>query len=136
MSAEATESAQALFITTYVVTLSTNLGGQAVTTNIVDVYLRSDAVQGIHPMAEASFLDQCVDPSSALCATSTPAAKDYSCGSTISMTYPPNGAAAAGTNGKPPTPTHSKSEVQGRATFIQLGLLVSVGTMATPLLVL
>ncbi len=60
--AEATESAQAWFITTYVVTISTNRGGQAVTTSLVDVYLSANAVQGILPLSQSSLLNECVDP--------------------------------------------------------------------------
>ena len=85
---EATESAQAWFITTYVVTISTDLGGQAVTTSLVDVYLSADAVRGIVPEAESILLTQCVDPSISLCATSSPALQQYGCGA-LPITYPP-----------------------------------------------
>ena len=44
---QATESAEALAITTFVATMSTNLGGQAVTTSICEVYLKSDAIMGV-----------------------------------------------------------------------------------------
>jgi hypothetical protein len=140
MSAEATESAQALFITTYIVTISTNIGGQAVTTNMVDVYLKSDAIQGIQPgNDEASYLNQCVDPSSFLCNTSTPAVGDYGCGPTNPITYPPRSGAVVG-GGNPtgstasPLSTTSKSGAQGLGRAVHLGLLVGVWIVATVLL--
>ena len=59
---QATESSEALFITTYIYTLSTNLGGQAVTTTRCDVYLSDGAVLGLQSSDEAYYLSQCVDP--------------------------------------------------------------------------
>lgn len=144
MSAEATEPAQMLFITTYVVTVSTNMGGQAVTTSVVDVYLKSDAVQGVIPMPEASLLSQCVDPSSLLCQTSSPAVGDYGCGPTNPITYPPGSAAAVG--GATHTGTGSsaaaaaataskKSGAGGRRSAIQFGLGFGAVVLTTALLV-
>jgi hypothetical protein len=140
MSAEATEPAQMLFITTYVVTVSTNMGGQAVTTSVVDVYLKSDAVQGVIPMPEASLLSQCVDPSSLLCQTSSPAVGDYGCGPTNPITYPPRSAAVTG--GASPTgsgsstaaTTSKKSGVGGRRSAIHLGLSLGVVVLTIVLL--
>ncbi|PKX96562.1 uncharacterized protein P174DRAFT_417586 [Aspergillus novofumigatus IBT 16806] len=58
----ATESDLALLVTTYESTISTNLGGQPVTTSICDVYFKSDAV----PVADddigvnnGGFLSEC-----------------------------------------------------------------------------
>lgn len=68
---QAAESAEAVFVTTYVVTLSTDLGGQPVTTTYVDAYLSSGAVLSLTPVDPiASYLSECVDPSSYLCSAS------------------------------------------------------------------
>lgn len=141
MSAQATEPAQMLFITTYVVTIATdtNMGGQVVTQSVVDVYLKSDAVQGVIPMSEAFYLSQCVDPSSVLCQTSAPASFDLGCGPTNAMTYPPRGAAVAG--GASPTgsastaATTSKKSGVGRKSKTHLVLSLGVVVLTTVLLV-
>ena len=115
---EATESAQAWYITTYVVTVSTDLGGQAVTTSVVDVYLSADAVRGIEPVDQSSLLSQCVDPSVSLCATSHPAEGDYGCGA-LPITYPPAttvGHAGGGGGGGSPTGTGGTSQPQPTTT--------------------
>lgn len=64
---QATQSVEALLVTTYVKTLSTNMGGQAVTTTVCDVYLRTDAVTGIPYLAESTILTECVDPRDYYC---------------------------------------------------------------------
>jgi hypothetical protein len=99
---QATESGEALFITTYVTTLSTNLGGQAVTGSVMDVYLSADKVLGVLPGYEAYPLSQCVDPRVYSCSAST---ADFTvepvtatC-ETTGQVYPPTAAAAAGGGG-------------------------------------
>jgi hypothetical protein len=62
---QATQSAQALLVTTYVSTLSTNLGGQEVTASICEVYLREGAVAGINP--DTKVQSECIDPRSYAC---------------------------------------------------------------------
>lgn len=101
---EATASSEALFVTTYVVTLSTDLGGQAVTTTYADVYLDASAVVNITVLdPTASFLSQCIDPSSALCGTVPVTVTDVqSCEIGVPITYPPtapSGGGPAGTTG-------------------------------------
>lgn len=81
---QATQSVQALVVTTYISTLSTNLGGQAVTTTVCDVYLRGDAVLGVPYVAESIILTECVDP------------RDYRCRQLSSAI-----AAGAGITGNP-----------------------------------
>ncbi len=103
---QATQSVEALLVTTYVKTLSINMGGQAVTTSVCDVYLRTDAVLAVIYTAESSLLRECVDP------------RDYACNQLTSalaqgagvvgtkttcersgQTYPPVAAAAGGGSG-------------------------------------
>lgn len=86
---QATQSSEALFVTTYLYTLSTNLGGQAVTTTRCDVYLNDEAVLGLRPGEEAFYLDQCVDPRRYLC-TSTTTVDSGACEVTGGA-YPPDG---------------------------------------------
>jgi hypothetical protein len=49
IAAQATQPAEAILITTYAVTLSTNLGGQAITTTNCDVYLKDGAAVSLGP---------------------------------------------------------------------------------------
>jgi hypothetical protein len=123
ISPQATNSVEALFITTYVVTLSTDLGGKAVTTSFCDVYLKRDAVLGIVPELEAPYLSECVDPSGYLCSSST-----SSCGSGVPVTYPPKGyIGGAGTASA--TMTTSKTSgngVGGLAGIVNPWLMLSM----------
>jgi hypothetical protein len=57
---QATQSAHALAVTTYVSTLGTNLADEYVTTTVCDVYLREGAVGGVGP--DTGVHSQCVDP--------------------------------------------------------------------------
>jgi hypothetical protein len=126
---QATESPEALFITTYVVTVSTNLGGQAVTTSVCDVYLKSDAVTGVLPVVEASYLSQCVDPSKFRCSTTRLGPSDNVCGP-LPITYPSSGktGGATGTNTGAGSSTTSKSGAKGLAGAIHWGFVASAGT--------
>ncbi|KAH6716721.1 hypothetical protein BKA61DRAFT_600306 [Leptodontidium sp. MPI-SDFR-AT-0119] len=130
---QATEPSEALFITTYVVTMSTNLGGQAVTTSVCDVYLNSDAVTGALPAVEASYLSQCVDPSKFRCSTTRLGPSDDVCGP-LPITYPPKGktggaaGAATGTSTGASSSTTSKSGAMGLAGAIHWGFVASAGT--------
>jgi hypothetical protein len=126
---QATESPEALFITTYVVTVSTNLGGQAVTTSVCDVYLKSDAVTGVLPVVEASYLSQCVDPSKFRCSTTRLGPSDNVCGP-LPITYPPSGktGGATGTSTGAGLSTTSKSGAKGLAGAIHWGFVASAGT--------
>jgi hypothetical protein len=102
---QATGSAEALFVTTYVSTLSTNLGGQAVTTSVCDVYLKQDAVLGVSPGYEAGPLSQCVDPRVYSCVASNAETSRVTC-QTTGQTYPPTGqAAGAGSSAASSTKT-------------------------------
>lgn len=115
MGSQATDSSEALYITTYVVTLSTDKGGQAVTTSVVDVYLSSDAVQGVQPVDQSAYLSQCIDPSSVLCASSAPGLLNFGCGAQP-LTYPPKGQVTGGgstTSGASPAATTTKSGAGG-----------------------
>ncbi|KAL2847549.1 hypothetical protein BJY01DRAFT_164981 [Aspergillus pseudoustus] len=70
MRERATESDLALLVTTYESVISTNLGGQPVTTSRCDVYLKSDAIPVEDPNDEYKFdglLSECVDPRPSVC---------------------------------------------------------------------
>jgi hypothetical protein len=68
-SSQAVGTDEAMLVTTYLKTLSTNLGGQAVTTSVVDVYLKSEAIMGVPASAEEYPLSQCVDPRQYSCSS-------------------------------------------------------------------
>jgi len=122
-SQQATESSEALFITTYIYTLSTNLGGQAATTTRCDVYLKDGAVLGLKPVDEAYYLNQCVDPRRFLCAKTSTVASG---GCPITGgTYPPNGqtGGVGGTSVATASPT-SRGGVSGLRALASQGLLL------------
>lgn len=78
IAAQATQSDEAVLVTTYVVTLSTNLGGQVIVQTSCDVYLSEGAAVSLGPDPVAqSYLDQCVDPRRYLCSDN--AAKNGGC---------------------------------------------------------
>lgn len=87
---------EALFVTTNVLVLtSTDYPGiPPTTTTACDVYLKSDAVVGIQALAEATYLDQCIDPRRYLCGDGTgTAALSGRCGTGWVEPFPPTGAA-------------------------------------------
>jgi len=81
MFRQATETGDgkpALFVTTYVSTISTNLGGQAVTTTRCDVFLKPDQITGVTPIAtESALVSQCVDPRRFLCPAPTTTSRGF-----------------------------------------------------------
>ncbi|CZR69853.1 uncharacterized protein PAC_19753 [Phialocephala subalpina] len=129
---QATESSEALFVTTYIYTLSTNLGGQAVTTTRCDVYLSEGAVV-LQSTDEAYYLSQCVDPRRYLC-TSTTTVPSGSCPTTVGA-YPPNGksggVSSTGTSVATSSPT-SKGGVGGLRALASQGLRL----LTLPMLIL
>ncbi|KAH6714594.1 hypothetical protein BKA61DRAFT_605546 [Leptodontidium sp. MPI-SDFR-AT-0119] len=128
---QATESSEALFITTYIYTLSTNLGGQAVTTTRCDVYLSDGAVVGLQTTDEAYYLSQCVDPRRYLC-TSTSTVASGSCPTTGGV-YPPSGTTggvlSTGTSVATASST-SKGGVGGLGALASQGLHLLTLTMS------
>src|SRR2546423_3710976 len=100
---QATQSVEALQVTTYVSTLSINMGGQAVTTTVCDVYLRSEAASGISYVAESTILTECMDPRDYYCRQFSSAMSEGAgfVGSTkttcdrTGQTYPPTAVAGA-----------------------------------------
>ena len=91
---------EALFITTYVEVISTDLGGQPITATVVEVFLKTDAVQGVTPIKEKQKLTQCVDPSVYYCfETQTPTKLQFGCGPNTPITYPPLALVAGATGG-------------------------------------
>ncbi|KIN08726.1 hypothetical protein OIDMADRAFT_48572 [Oidiodendron maius Zn] len=87
---------EALFVTTNVLvpTSSDYPGIPPTTTTACDVYLKSDAVVGIQRLAEATYLDQCIDPRRYLCGDGTgTAALSGQCGTGWVEPFPPTGAA-------------------------------------------
>jgi hypothetical protein len=125
---QATGSAEALFVTTYVSTLSTNLGGQAVTTSICDVYLKGGEVLGLIPGDEAYPLSQCVDPRVYLCsANSAERAIPKATCQTTGQVYPPAGqAGVVGGSDASPTTAGSPTKTGGAGGLTPLAFKIWV----------
>jgi hypothetical protein len=66
LTAQATDSSLAAYVTTYVSTISTDLGGQAVTTSRCDVYLNSKTVPEA-TILNNGLITECVDPRRSTC---------------------------------------------------------------------
>ena len=129
---QATESSEAIFITTYIYTLSTNLGGQAVTTTRCDAYLSDGAVLGLESASEAYYLSQCVDPRRYLCTTTSTVASG-ACPVTGGV-YPPNGQTGgfSGTGSSVATASaSSKGGVGGLGVLASQGLRLLVLPLST-----
>lgn len=97
LAAQATESVNAAYITSFGGDYSTDLGGQELQTMYSVVYFRAQALGGLLPIdqAEQHYLTECVDPRRYLCAqdnTLWPAIVAATGGCpvpTTSVTYPP-----------------------------------------------
>lgn len=142
MGTQATESASVTFISTNF-GVNTNLGGQAVTTTVVEIYLIPNAVQNVNPGDEARYLTQCVDPSSFLCSAPTPALLAFGCGPQP-ITYPPRAQATGGTTAQPtstsgsgatPATTSTKSGAQELHRPGPWSICLAVATLAMVMLV-
>jgi len=124
IAAQATQPAEAILVTTYVVTLSTNLGGQAVTTTNCDVYLKDGAAVSLGPdqIAEG-YLSQCVDPRRYLCSDTV--AANGGC-PTGNGAYPPVGAGggSSGGGGGAATTSSQRGEGGGFVWLASRGLVV------------
>ncbi|RYP20883.1 hypothetical protein DL765_002533 [Monosporascus sp. GIB2] len=115
---QATQSAQALLITTYVSTLSTNLGGQDVTTSICEVYFREGAVTGVD--ADTRAHSECVDPRIHDCSVALARASHFqvfdpstSAACQTDQKYPPANIGATGTAGGVTEPTSTSGVSAG-----------------------
>jgi hypothetical protein len=113
---------EALFVTTYVSTISTDLGGQPVTTTNEDIWMKTDAFPGLTAVgSEEYYLTQCVDPRRFLCnngkgasATAGSCGTDWigTYGNTAAVTTAPGGSTSSqslstptgGTTGGGPKP--------------------------------
>ncbi|KAJ5111442.1 hypothetical protein N7532_001977 [Penicillium argentinense] len=68
LASGATDTRLALFVTTYESTISTNLGGQPVTTAVCDVYFKSNAFPvDDFRVEDDHLLSECVDPRRHVC---------------------------------------------------------------------
>lgn len=117
---QATDSSEAVFITTSMVT-GMNLDWQAVTTPICNVYLKDGAVLGLQPSDdEADYLYQCMDPRRYICTTTTESLG--SCQITGGA-YPP------GPDGQTASPT-SEGRVGGIGNLVSQALLLLTLSMS------
>lgn len=141
---QATQSVEALFVTTYVSTLSTNKGGQEVTTTVCDVYLRSDAVSGVSvDLFQSSILNECMDPRDYYCQQYSEAISLASLASTTTsphatcepsgQTYPPTAIAGAATGAATTgaaSPTKSSGAGGLRVSPTEFGVSLAVSGFA------
>jgi len=92
------DAGEAQLVTTWVSTKSTNLGGQAVTTTVCDVYLKDGAVGGVSPGYELEPMSQGVDPRVYSCSVTINNTPTATCEVT-GQTYPPTAESAQGGGG-------------------------------------
>ncbi|KAJ5380934.1 uncharacterized protein N7496_003362 [Penicillium cataractarum] len=122
LTAQATDSSLATYVTTYISTISTNLGGQAVTTSRCDVYLNSKAIPSA-TIWDDSYLTECVDPRRSTCSAGENQKATGSGG--CNGLYPPTGAsnaAATTTAGGTAEPTKTGGAPVTRKSLGSLGL--------------
>ncbi|CEL03937.1 hypothetical protein ASPCAL05073 [Aspergillus calidoustus] len=140
LAARATGSDLALLVTTYESTISTNLGGQPVTTLVCDVYLKSGAVPVVDGDLEvygAGLLSECVDPREHLC--TSPGQNSAATGSGGCFgAYPPtavgssNQASTTGAADSVAAPTETGGGP--RSWSSQMSYLIVLGSLAAVLL--
>lgn len=126
LTPQATDPTVAAFVSSYVVTAGTDLGGQAITTTQCDVYLNSQAAPSIDPYPWDKYLDECVDPRHYICTSGGNIAATGTAG--CQGTYPPRDKSeSAGTLTSGPS-SKTQTASTGRAT----GSTSITGTAATP----
>lgn len=122
LTAQATDSSLAAYVTTYVSTISTNLGGQAVTTSRCDVYLNSKAVPEA-TILNNGLITECVDPRRSTCLAGENQKATGSGG--CNGLYPPTGASnptSTSTAGQAAQPTKTGGASVVRRSVGSLGL--------------
>jgi hypothetical protein len=122
LTAQATDSSLAAYVTTYISTISTNLGGQAVTTSRCDVYLNSKAVPEATILING-LITECVDPRRSTCSAGDNQKATGSGG--CNGVYPPTGASnptSTSTAGTTKQPTKIGGASVARQSIGLLGL--------------
>ncbi|KAJ5768093.1 hypothetical protein N7533_000676 [Penicillium manginii] len=129
LKAQATESSIATFVSTYVSTISTNLGGQEVTTSRCDVYMNNKIV----PMSSMDLIDyeryltECVDPRRSMCTSSSGGNTEATGTGGCFGAYPPtgaaNGASATTSNGVSGDPTQTGAATTLGSSITLLSIL-------------
>ncbi|GAM43804.1 hypothetical protein EIK77_004402 [Talaromyces pinophilus] len=123
---QATDSSVAAYVTTYVTTVSTDLGGQAVTTSRCDVYLNSQADPSAEIDGAEYYLTECVDPRRSTCSAGQ---NQQATGSGGCRGVYPTGAASNPTvtsTGSAATATKTGGATSLRGSVGLLNLLISV----------
>lgn len=122
LTAQATDSSLATYVTTYVSTISTNLGGQAVTTSRCDVYLNSEAVPSA-TIGNNGYITECVDPRRSTCSAGQNQKATGSGG--CNGLYPPTGTsnpASTSTAGGAAQPTKTGGATVTRRSMGSIGI--------------
>ncbi|KAJ5397065.1 hypothetical protein N7509_005178 [Penicillium cosmopolitanum] len=135
LKAQATESTIATFVSNYVSTISTNLGGQEVTTSRCDVYMNDKIV----PMASIDLFDyeryltECIDPRRSMCSSgeNTEATGTGGC----LGVYPPTGTADSAstttTSNGVADPTQTGAATTLRSSIRPLSILACIWATLT-----
>ncbi len=117
-AADTGPAGEALFVTTYVSTVSVNLGGQAITRMQCDIWLKPDAMASIGPdEGERYYLKNCVDPRRYRCYGTGTLIQQSDCGTDWIGTYPMTPGATVGVvtgTGSSPAATKSSGVTGGR----------------------
>jgi hypothetical protein len=121
IAAQATQTAEAVLVTTYVVTVSTDLGGQVVAMTECDVFLKDGAAVSLGPNeAEQGYLAECVDPRRYLCSDAV--AANGGC-PTGNWAYPPVGGSGS-RGGGAATTSSQRGEGSGFVGLASRGLAI------------
>ncbi|KAK4099300.1 hypothetical protein N658DRAFT_498448, partial [Parathielavia hyrcaniae] len=130
---QATESVHALAVTTFVSTLSTNLGGQDVTASVCEVYLREDAFAaspsggGGSPVVPTGGVHmQCVDPRVYECSVEMARASHFGSSEGLGGAFAPSTSEACRTDQQYPPARVTVGGAAGESG-VAAGFRVSVG---------
>lgn len=133
LEAQATESSIATFVSNYVSTISTNLGGQEVTTSRCDVYMNNKIVptSSIDLIDYKGYLHECIDPRRSMCSSgeNTEATGTGGCLGVYPPTGTANGASTATTsNGATGNPTQTGAATTLGCSVWPLSIVVFLWT--------
>jgi hypothetical protein len=135
LKAQATASSIATFVSNYVSTISTNLGGQAVTTSICDIYMNDKIVPmtAIDLIDYERYLSECIDPRRSMCSSgeNTEATGTGGCLGVYPPTGTANGASTTTSNGVAGDPTQTGAATTLRSSIRPLSIFAFACIWAT-----
>ncbi|KAJ5965839.1 hypothetical protein N7481_012553 [Penicillium waksmanii] len=128
LKAQATASSIATFVSNYVSTISTNLGGQEVTTSICDVYMNDKIVTSIDLIDYERYLSECIDPRRSMCSSgeNTEATGTGGCLGVYPPTGAANGASTTTSTGVAGDPTQTGAATILRSSIRSLSIFACI----------